>query len=404
MGWQNNIFPLLIVNASGGFTGLFVYSPRPGPGNLIAAIAGAAGTDPYGNAYSPVFEAGAIGTNFLQIDQFGDLLLSSAGNVNLVLNPTKKAFFVYAPAAGAGNLTTSIAAAAGSDAFANAYQAGVQVQGGGQITVGVPGGPQVKLLSNAGITVTTKISATGLPASNVTSFGTLQQVIEFPSNNVHEVSPAIMGQTLVTYTNGETADGLLSLSGFMSGTAPFGTFRLDLSQSSGNTFDAVVIEGGYQVSGSAVTLLPGLWRDISGLGPAVGVYNPSGVAGSFGLTQLAFGGITDGSLIPAIETWHSITPGNGWVNTIFYKLTLDNEVYLWSNALTAPAAAANGVTIITLPTIYHPNVNMQINVGALANAGAIPHFTLSTTGTLQATGVQASSGVFLNARVPLDLP
>lgn len=53
MGWNSqNVTTLLIVNATaGGFSGVFVYSPIAGPGNLIQSIAGAAGTDSYGNAY-----------------------------------------------------------------------------------------------------------------------------------------------------------------------------------------------------------------------------------------------------------------------------------------------------------------------------------------------------------------
>lgn len=51
MGWNSNVFPLLIITPTGGFTGLFVYSPGPGNGNLIASIAAAAGTDPYGNPF-----------------------------------------------------------------------------------------------------------------------------------------------------------------------------------------------------------------------------------------------------------------------------------------------------------------------------------------------------------------
>jgi len=53
MTWGGNQVTLLIIDASGAFTGLFVYSPVPGPGNLIFSIAAAAGTDPYGNAYLP---------------------------------------------------------------------------------------------------------------------------------------------------------------------------------------------------------------------------------------------------------------------------------------------------------------------------------------------------------------
>lgn len=51
MGWQNNVFSLLIIEGTTGFSGLFVYSPAPGHGNLIGSWAAAAGTDPYGNTY-----------------------------------------------------------------------------------------------------------------------------------------------------------------------------------------------------------------------------------------------------------------------------------------------------------------------------------------------------------------
>ena len=37
--------------STNGSTGLFAYSPTPAAGNLVASIAAAAGTDPYGNAY-----------------------------------------------------------------------------------------------------------------------------------------------------------------------------------------------------------------------------------------------------------------------------------------------------------------------------------------------------------------
>jgi hypothetical protein len=51
VGWNNAVFPLLIITPSGGFTGLFLYSPGPGAGNLIGSWTSAAGVDPFGNAY-----------------------------------------------------------------------------------------------------------------------------------------------------------------------------------------------------------------------------------------------------------------------------------------------------------------------------------------------------------------
>lgn len=49
--WSNTSTELVIIQAGGTFTGLFVYSPTIGAGNLIASIAAQAGTDPYGNSY-----------------------------------------------------------------------------------------------------------------------------------------------------------------------------------------------------------------------------------------------------------------------------------------------------------------------------------------------------------------
>jgi hypothetical protein len=41
----------LVIVFGTGFSGVFVYSPAPGAGNLIASVAALAGTDPYGNTY-----------------------------------------------------------------------------------------------------------------------------------------------------------------------------------------------------------------------------------------------------------------------------------------------------------------------------------------------------------------
>lgn len=51
MGWQSNVFQLLIIEDTGGFSGLFLYKGAPGPGTLIASITSAADTDPFGNTY-----------------------------------------------------------------------------------------------------------------------------------------------------------------------------------------------------------------------------------------------------------------------------------------------------------------------------------------------------------------
>lgn len=51
MGWEsNNVFQVLIITGSTG-SGVFVYSPSPAFGKLVASVTAGTGTDIYGNAY-----------------------------------------------------------------------------------------------------------------------------------------------------------------------------------------------------------------------------------------------------------------------------------------------------------------------------------------------------------------
>ncbi|HMD22667.1 MAG TPA: hypothetical protein VKH61_01115 [Streptosporangiaceae bacterium] len=105
--WTNQLLNLIVLSAAQkGFSGFFVYSPAPGPGNLIGSWAAAAGTDPYGNAYP----AG------LSVD------VGSFTGVSL---------FLYSGPPAAGNLLVSVTAAAGADSFGNNYVAGIATYGAG---------------------------------------------------------------------------------------------------------------------------------------------------------------------------------------------------------------------------------------------------------------------------------
>lgn len=70
--WSNTSTELVIIQAGGTFTGLFVYSPTIGANNLVASIAAQAGTDPYGNPYlqgvAVYTGEGADGNIFMQMD------------------------------------------------------------------------------------------------------------------------------------------------------------------------------------------------------------------------------------------------------------------------------------------------------------------------------------------------
>lgn len=113
----------VIVIGGGASSGLFVYNGTPALGNppVFSVVAPGVTADPFGNTVAAVMEAGSIGTNFMQVDQFGNLLLYSGGNLNIVLNPTKQGLFAYSPGAGLGNMVSSIAAAGGTDPYTNVY-------------------------------------------------------------------------------------------------------------------------------------------------------------------------------------------------------------------------------------------------------------------------------------------
>lgn len=83
MGWQNDIFQVLIVEAGQPGSGLFVYTGQPASGNLIASIAATAGTDQFGNAYQAgICVYGGAGQPFLQLFVAG-LLPTAVPNLNL---------------------------------------------------------------------------------------------------------------------------------------------------------------------------------------------------------------------------------------------------------------------------------------------------------------------------------
>lgn len=94
---------------------LLVYKGGGGLGNLIASIAPASGTDQYGNAYPQ-------GMNVTQ----GQISGSTFSGTDFILN-TLGAFF-YSGTPAAGNLILSIASAASSDSFGNAYPEGLGLE------------------------------------------------------------------------------------------------------------------------------------------------------------------------------------------------------------------------------------------------------------------------------------
>ncbi|MHB1595388.1 MAG: hypothetical protein ACYCO9_16395 [Streptosporangiaceae bacterium] len=149
MPWNNQALALLVlVEKTGGWSGVFGYSPDEGPGNLVFSVSAAAGTDPYGNAYP----AGVSTTAGSGTIEGPDYLIDSAGA------------FWYSGTPGSGNLILSIAGAAGTDPHGNIYPEGISFAKGsvpgGLIDPGTVGTTQIDFTARDIGGITTSIAAT----------------------------------------------------------------------------------------------------------------------------------------------------------------------------------------------------------------------------------------------------
>jgi hypothetical protein len=109
--------------------GAFFYSGTPALGNLVASIASANGTDPYGNAYFQTFNVGDQQGAHFGIDGSGNVfLVNSSGKIDAEIRSDTGAYLIYnASGGGAGNLAISVVPGANTvtDPYGNTAQPGV---------------------------------------------------------------------------------------------------------------------------------------------------------------------------------------------------------------------------------------------------------------------------------------
>jgi len=144
--------------------------------------------------------------------------------------------------------------------------------------------------------------------------------------------------------------------------------------------------------------------------------NQNGSAGTGHLKFLSPNGINSDTIqtwdpvagYPTVESWHNITPINGWavVNQPRYKLLNTKRVVLDGVLDGSAATAATMVTISA--SAYHP-VTPNKFWPAGANAGVIagqsPFWDIATTGSIAIGGVTlgtAGMHITLNGEYPLD--
>ena len=123
----------VIVHGTTG--GVFIYSGSPALGNLIVSIAGAAGVDPYGNAYPQGLDV-TMGTISGTAISGGTIT-----GAKIVVTGSNGEILGYSGVPAAGNLVFAVSAVAGSDGFGNSYAQGVSISNGtSSVVIGETGG------------------------------------------------------------------------------------------------------------------------------------------------------------------------------------------------------------------------------------------------------------------------
>jgi hypothetical protein len=181
---------VIIVGTTGA---LFVYSPTAGPGNLVASLAAAAGTDSFGNAYDAGLTAGSSGGAHIGLGLTGDLFVHNAATAIVDwIHAADGSIRIYnSGGAAAGNLIASIAPVAGSDPFGNAYLQGVSTYTPGSFTAELVNG-QLLLSSVAAITKITVPGTLTLVDAGAGS-ATPELVLTSPATSAVNVAQLILG-------------------------------------------------------------------------------------------------------------------------------------------------------------------------------------------------------------------
>lgn len=412
--WTNQVVSLLIIQSAGNFQGLFVYSPKPGAGNLIGSWASQAGTDPYGNAYPQGLYATSITFNL----SGGRLLIYSNVLTTTILTGAGN---WTAPSTLVGGVTKAETWAGGGAGGSNGSSNGSGGGGGGaeyaaEPTLAITAGHTYAYSAGTGapnsasngnnstfagdsVTVTSHGGKSGVNGSGGFTNGAGGAGGTGSTNTVHHDGGA--GSVGGVSNNGGGGGGAGGSTG-AGGTATSATPGAgndgggsggagDSTQTSGAPGGTPGGGGGGGQFSNVAALDPGgagangqikLTYTISNvltsaIAPAAGT-DTSGNAYAQGFTgQLT--AFQPGSSPTVVETWHQITPlSNSWVasgsgvNGLFYR-------FLGSppNTVQVVADISGGTGICaTLPAGYQPTIasNYPGSAGAtvsVASGGAI---------------------------------
>lgn len=336
MGWGGNVFPLLIITPSGGFTGLFLYSPRPGTGNLIGSWTAQGGTDPFGNAYPAGMDLYGTG-----LTNAGSITASSES-----MNPGP--FLLY------GNQNTSAFVFTSSGTFTPTANGTVSVgfygPGGSGATSGAGGGGEFAGDADtvtSGTPYTITVGTGGSGASTTATFNT-KTVTAHAGSNAPGASGGHggTGSTNATHFNGGNGHGGVGTAGGGGGGGAGGGGAG--SNASGTGGGPGGLAGGFNAGGAggaggSGAGLPGSRGISPGGGGGGGGFTAAGGAGANGLAVIFFtssGGSTQ--LLDSIAQGAGTDPVTG-----------DNYnagVWNYNPTFTTGAGLSGGALTLTSPS------------------------------------------------------
>ena len=390
VSWGSNLFPLLLITSSGGFTGLFEYSPAPGTGTLILSSTAANGTDPYGNQFFQGLATYAPSAGVARVIT----LLSTANN----------ALFEYATPSGGvqGQMILAVSSAAGVDPVAGFnYNAGVYGLDpvGGNLTVA---GPvitfgEISFTRSAQIKPVVGSGATPpylqLDAPEQTHASHLQMVMggESPSaaTAAQLLAGVVSGSGTLTSLTGSTIETQAgsatssSLSGVQP-SLPASSLGLDI-RITGDTASRACLTSGFTGAGAGVTAGAGTAaHDTILIRTAVGEWVTSTLSA------------IEPATTTTAEIWHNVTGGVGYnagftdagggLPAAAYRLEPDGTVR-FRGAFKLTANQAAGTAAFTVPAAYRQPTGFMVAAVAVALGGGVNNgasqIQFPTTGNIQ---------------------
>lgn len=391
--WTNQpeIASLIIIEAgSGAFVGLFVYNGAPAHGTLIASIAAAPGTDPFGNAYlagitsyngAPQAFAQLV-SNILQLGsavtdlnpatlQGGDGLLQvSSGTTTPGTSDTALEVLVLSAQRSSG---TSPQLVVGPIPVVPATDSVLEVQG--------PASVSGLLAAGAGATVAGLLAVAG----NATVAGQLT------------VGPSADGQLLVAFAAGEvflelplntaTIYSIVPVVGAAELAGGAGQFAQLLLQSAKRQARPDLAGLALNSSdGTNPSNLQAIYTDTGGTGHAYLNIDNTGAE----LVGEAIGTIP--GITPArADSWNNLGTPAGWTVTAARYVASGVINGIWIDIMVAaPAGGATTATFPnTLPAAYRPTAQRIYPAGNTSATAANARISVSAAGSVQIVGLPA---------------